>query len=58
MFKSRNSTKLGKKLSKSGNLTNFNAIKARLKFLTPEASTIFNRLKLAFTEASILQHLI
>ena len=33
--KSRNLTKSRKKLSKSGNSTNFNAMETRLKFLTP-----------------------
>ena len=56
MSKSWNLAKSRKKLSKSGNLTNFNAIEAGPKFLTPDAKTIFNRLWLAFTEAPILWH--
>ena len=54
--KSRNLAKSGKKLSKSGNSTNFNATEDGSKFLTPNARTTFNRLRLAFTEAPILQH--
>ena len=53
-FKSQNSAKSRKKLSKSGNLTNFDAIEDGPKFLTPNAKTTFNRLRLAFTEALIL----
>ena len=52
--KSRNSAKSGKKLSKSGNLTNFDATEDGSKFLTPDARTSFNYLRLAFTEALIL----
>ena len=52
--KSRNLAKSGKKSSKSGNSTNFDAMKDRPKFLTPDARTTFNRLRLAFTEAPIL----
>ena len=48
--------KSGKKLSKSGNSTNFDATEDRPKFLTPDARTAFNRLRLAFTEAPILRH--
>ena len=54
--KSRNLAKSGKKLSKSGNLTNFDITEDGPKFLTPNAKTAFNRLRLAFTEALILQH--
>ena len=54
--KSRNLAKSGKKLSKSGNSTNSNAIKAGPKFLTPDARTTFKRLRLAFTEAPILRY--
>ena len=53
-FKSWNSAKSGKKLSKSGNSTNFNAIKDGPKFLTPNTRIAFNHLWLAFTEALIL----
>ena len=54
--KSRKLAKLGKNLSKSGNLPNFGATEAGPSFLTPEARSAFNRLRLAFTEAPILQH--
>ena len=54
--KSRNSAKSRKKLSKSGNSTNFDATEDGPKFLTPDARTAFNRLRLAFTEAPILRH--
>ena len=54
--KSRNSAKSGKKLSKSGNSTNFDAMEDVSKFPTPDARTTFNRLRLAFTEAPILRH--
>ena len=56
MSKSQNLAKSGKKLSKSGNSTNFDATEDRPKFLTPDARTAFNRLRLAFTEAPILRH--
>ena len=56
MFKSRNLAKSKKKLSKSRNLTNFDATKAGLKFLTSNAKTTFNRLWLAFIKALILHH--
>ena len=48
--------KKSKKLSKIGNLSNFNAKDSGLSFLTPEARSAFNRLRLAFTEAPILRH--
>ena len=48
--------KSGKKLSKSENLTNFNTTEVGPKFLTSDARTAFNRLRLAFTEARILHH--
>ena len=54
--KSQNSAKSEKKLSKSGNSTNFDATEDGPKFLTPDARTAFNRLRLAFTEAPILRH--
>ena len=44
MFKSQNSAKSGKKLSKSRNLTNFDVTKDGPKFLTPNARTAFNYL--------------
>ena len=53
MSKSQNSAKSGKKLSKSGNLTNFDAMEDGPKFLTSDARIAFNRLQLAFTEAPI-----
>ena len=56
MSKSQNLAKSGKSLSKSGNLTNFNATEDGPKFLTPDARTAFNHLWLAFTEAPILWH--
>ena len=54
MSKSQNLAKSGKKLSKSGNLTNFDNTKAGPKFLNSNARTAFNRLWLAFIEAPIL----
>ena len=45
-----------KKPSKSGNSPNFDATKAGPSFLTPKARAAFNRLRLAFTKAPILQH--
>ena len=54
--KSWNLAKSGKKLSKNGNSTNFDATEDGPKFLTPNARVAFNRLRLAFTEASILWH--
>ena len=56
MSKSWNLAKSRKKLSKSGNSTNFDAMEVGPKFLTSNARTTFNRLWLAFTEASILWH--
>ena len=56
MSKSRNLAKSGKKSSKRGNSTNFDATEDRPKFLTPNARTAFNCLRLAFTEAPILWH--
>ena len=43
-FKSQNLAKSGKKLSKSGNLTNFNTTEAGPKFLTPNTKIAFNHL--------------
>ena len=54
MCKSQNLAKLGKKSSKIGNLTNFDAIENRPKFLTSDTRTAFNCLWLAFIEAPIL----
>ena len=56
MSKSRKSAKSGKNLSKSGNSPNFGATESGSSFLTPEARSAFNRLRLAFTEALILWH--
>ena len=55
-FKSWNLAKSEKKLSKSGNSTNFDDTEDGQKFLTPDARTAFKRLRLAFTEAPILWH--
>ena len=54
--KSQNSAKSGKKLSKSGNSTNSDATEDGPKFLTLDARTAFNCLRLTFTEAPILWH--
>ena len=54
MSKSRKLSKSGRNSSKSGNLPNFNAIKSGPSFLTHEARSIFNHLRLAFTKALIL----
>ena len=54
--KSRKSSKSGKRLSKSGNSTNSNTTEDGPKFLTSDARTAFNCLRLAFTEAPILWH--
>ena len=54
MSKSQNLAKSGKKLPKSGNLTNSDITEDGPKFLIPDAKTAFNRLWLAFTEAPIL----
>ena len=56
MSKSWNLAKLRKKLSKSRNSTNFDAIKNGSKFFTLNTRIAFNRLWLAFTEALILWH--
>ena len=49
-------SKSGKNSSKSGNSPNFGATEAGPSFLTPEARSAFNRLRLAFTKAPILRH--
>ena len=61
--KSRKSSKSGKskgekskKPPKSGNSPNFGATESGPSFLTPEARSAFNRLRLAFTEAPIFQY--
>ena len=56
MSKSQNLAKSEKKSSKNGNSINSNATKDEPKFLTPNARTAFNRLRLAFTEALIFWH--
>ena len=45
-----------KKRAKSENLFKFNARKIKSSFLTPNAKTIFNCLRLAFIKAFILKH--
>ena len=45
-----------KKPPKSGNSPNFGATGSGPSFLTPEARSAFNRLRLAFTKAPILWH--
>ena len=52
--KSQNLAKSKKILSKSGNLTNFDATRAGPKFLTLNTRIAFNCLWLIFIEASIL----
>ena len=54
--KSWNLAKLRKKLSKSGNSTNFDATEDGPKFLTPDARTAFKRLWLVFIEVPIFWH--
>ena len=54
--KSQKLSKSGKNLSKSGNSPNFGATESGSSFLTPEARSAFNRLRLAFTKAPILRH--
>ena len=44
LSKSQKSAKLRKKLSKSGNLANFNSKKNKPSFSTPDARMAFNRL--------------
>ena len=51
LSKSQKLTKLEKKLSKNGNLPNFNAKKAGPNFLNSGVREAFNHLRLAFTEA-------
>ena len=54
--KSRKLAKSGKDSSKSGNSPNFGATETGSSFLTLEARSAFNRLRLAFTKAPILWH--
>ena len=57
LAKSQKSSKLkSEKSKKPGNSPNFNATKARPNFLTPGIREAFNRLRLAFTKALILQY--
>ena len=56
LSKSQKSAKLGKKLSKSRNLLNFDAKKNGPSFLTLDAKTVLNHLWLAFIKAPILWH--
>ena len=57
LFKSRKSIgKKPKKQSKSGNFPNFGAAESGSSFLTSKARSAFNRLWLAYIEASILWH--
>ena len=56
LSKSQKLAKLRKKLSKSGNLPNFNAKKNKPSFFIPNAKTTFNCLWLAFIKALILRH--
>ena len=55
-FKPQKSAKSRKNSSKSGNLPNFCATEPGPSFLTSEARSAFNRLRLAFTKALILQY--
>ena len=56
MSKSRKLSKSEKNSSKNGNSSTFNATESGPSFLTPEARSAFNRLRLAFTEALIFWH--
>ena len=47
---------MSKKLSKSRNLLNFDAKDNKPSFLTPKARATFNRLRLAFITALIVQY--
>ena len=54
LSKSQKLAKSKKKLSKSGNLLNFDTKKNKPSFLTPDARIAFSYLRLVFTKASIL----
>ena len=54
LFESQKSAKSRKKSSKSGNLLNYDTKKNGPSFLTSDARTAFNHLRLAFIKASIL----
>ena len=56
LSKSQKLAKLRKKLSKSGNLPNFDAKENKPSFLTSDAKMAFNHLRLTFTKTSILWH--
>ena len=56
LSKSQKSANSGKKLSKSENLPNFDVKKNGPSFLIFDARTTFNRLRLAFIKAPILQY--
>ena len=56
MSKSRKSAKSGKNLSKSRNSPNSDTIESGPSFLTLEARSTFNRLRLTFTIAPIFWH--
>ena len=56
LSKSQKLAKSRKKLSKSGNLPNFNTKENRPSFLTPDARMTFNYLRLAFIKALIFRH--
>ena len=53
LFKFQKLAKSKKKLLKSENLPNFNAKKNEPSFLNPNAKTVFNYLRLAFTKVLI-----
>ena len=56
LFKSLKLAKSGKKLSKSGNSSIFNAKKIGSSFLISDTKMAFNYLYLTFTKAPIFQH--
>ena len=56
LSKSQKSAKSRKKLSKSGNLPNFDTNENGPSFLIPNTRTVFNHLQLTFIKAPILQH--
>ena len=56
LSKSQKLVKSKKKLSKSGNLPNFDIKENGPNFLTPHAKIAFNYLQLAFTKAPIFWH--
>ena len=56
IFKSQKLSKSRKNSSNSENSSNFDAIESGPSFLIPKARSAFNRLRLAFTKAPILQY--